>query len=102
MNRRPLLGRYDKPVGIALLAGLCGLWLVLDVREGADYPALYDVGFTAWGRHLRRRGAHLPSAVREQQQLPHRPDRPAARPEPARRGRRVGLLHHRPVRAAAL
>ena len=42
------LVRYDTPLGVGFLVGLCGLWFVFAIQQEAAYPKLHAVGIRDW------------------------------------------------------
>ena len=40
--------RYDKPIGVALLAGLFVAWAIIYTEQEATYPALHAIGIRSW------------------------------------------------------
>ena len=42
------LVKYDTPLGIGFLVGLCGLWFVFAIQQEATYPKLHAVGIRDW------------------------------------------------------
>ena len=46
---RAVVEKYDKPLGVAFLVGLCGLWFYFYTEQEAAYPGLHAVGLRSWG-----------------------------------------------------
>ena len=42
------LVKYDTPLGIGFLVGLCGLWFVFAIQQEGTYPKLHAVGIRDW------------------------------------------------------
>ena len=45
---RAVVDRYDKPLGVAFIIGLCGLWFYFYAEQEAAYPRLHAVGLRSW------------------------------------------------------